>query len=588
MTRTKLINMDSGALEPYAINAMPSYLATSHAWSDNMFAIHTCYKNTLGGSMIETSVRTLFPNIKYCWIDTICIDQNDEEDKKLQIPLMGDIYGNAQVVVIVTTCDFPHWMTQTYLDRLTKDLGEAIVISREEEYTDFMSEYWAHGDGRQKIIEGMDCLEFFTRTRWADRIWTLQEYILARQVVWVGKGNVCLRIDDVMFSALPDLCDVFNIREAIGGKYAKVYDFYTGMVNAGAGRIDQTRIMELLGNRSASFPDDEVYGAMAASGVIITPGVVIGQNNVWTLWWEEAIRQGHHRWLFLPPVISEFTSTNCIMPPFKTRHKSSQYSGLDTVHVKVGKVSVSDGSVSMHGRWAGSCRIVRRLGKVHRDLNGGLRRDITMILFANGRWKLALRLVAAFSGGRYSWKQSLAIAQVLQANYHRTKKAVRSKRDHEMSFRKMKEYQMIIWGDFMRLMMSQMISLNDGIAYLACIKNTLQSTDSIIVSDNQQPLNRLHALDFGIQDVSQRTPFMIVSAPDPNVKAHDGALVKALHKVGMSLPTIVCKTLRKAGAYKGHAIDSHSHKFNIGGNACWICSKTTDIGGSQDHAEILH
>ncbi|KAF7896738.1 uncharacterized protein EAF01_009141 [Botrytis porri] len=566
---------------------MPSYLATSHAWSDNMFAIHTEYKNTLGGTMIETSVRTLFPNIKYCWIDTICIDQNDEEDKKLQIPLMGDIYGNAQVVVIVTTCDFPRWVTQNYLDQLARDLDEAIAISREEEYTDFMSEYWAHGDGRKKIIEGMNCLELFTRTRWADRIWTLQEYILARQVVWVGKENVCLQIDDAMFSALPDLCDVFNIGEAIGGKYAKVYDFYTGMVNAGAGKIDQTRVMELLGNRSASFPDDEIYGAMAASGVVIPPGVVTGQDNVWALWWEEAIRQGHHRWVFLPPVISKFTSKNCIMPPFKTRHISSQYSGLDTVHVKDGEVSISDGSVNMHGRWAGSCRIIRRLGKVYRDSNGGLRRDVTMILFANGRWKLALRLVAAFSGGRYSWKQRLAIAQVPQANYHRAKKAIRSKILHEMVLRRLTDYQRIIWGDFMRLMMSQMISLNDGIAYLSCIENTLKSTDIIIVSEDNQPLNRLHGLNFGIQDGSGRSPFMIVSAPDSKSGFNDRAHVRALHKVGMSLPATVCKTLRKAGAYKCHVIESHSHVFNIGGKACWFCSKTAEIGGYQDNAGIL-
>ncbi|KAM0163661.1 hypothetical protein ACHAPG_001187 [Botrytis cinerea] len=588
MTRTKLINMDSGALEPYAINAMPSYLAASHAWSDNMFAIQTDYKNTLGGAMIETSVRTLFPNIKYCWIDTICIDQNDEADKKLQIPLMGDIYGNAQAVVIITTCDFPRWMTQNYLDQLTRDLGEAIAISREEEYTESMSEYWSHGDGRQKIIEGMDCLELFTRTRWADRIWTLQEYILARQVVWVGKENVCLRIDDVMFSALPDLCDVFNIGEAIGGRYAKVYDFYTGMVNAGAGKIDQTRVMELLGNRSASFPDDEIYGAMAASGVVITPGVVTGQDNVWALWWEEAIRQGHHRWAFLPPVISESTSTNCIMPPFKSRHKSSQYSGLDTVHVKEGKVIISDGSINMQGRWAGSCRIIRRLGKVYRDLNGGLCRDITMILFASGRWKLALRLVAAFGGGRYSWKQSLAIAQVLQANYHGARKTARSEKGHTMVFRKLTEFQRTIWGDFMRLMMSQMIPLNDGIAYLACIKNTSKSTDIIVVSDDHQPLNRLHALDFGIQDVSERSPFMIVSAPKTDVKVYDGAPAKPLHKIGMSLPTIVCKTLRKAIVYKCHFINSNSHEFNIGGKACWFCSKTTNVRGSQEDAEIFH
>ncbi|KAI9640394.1 hypothetical protein NHQ30_011139 [Ciborinia camelliae] len=584
MTRTKLINMDSGALEPYAISSMPSYLAASHAWSDNMFAIHTEYKDTLGGIMIERSVRKIFPDIKYCWIDTICIDQNDEEDKKRQIPLMGDIYGNAHVVVIVTTCDFPNWMTQDYLDQLTKDLDEAIAISMEEEYTESMSEHWAYGDGRQKIIEGMDCLELFTRTRWADRIWTLQEYILARQIVWLGKESVCLRIEDVLFRALPDLCDVFDIEEAIGGKYSKVYEFYTGMVNAGAGKIDRTRVMELLGNRTASFPDDEIYGAMAASGVVIQPGTITGQDNVWALWWEEAIRQGHHRWVFLPPVVSEFVSTNCIMPPFKTRHKASQYSGLDTVHLKKAQVTISDGSINVSGRWAGSCHIVRRLGKVRRGENGGLRRDLTMILFANGSWKLALRLVAAISGGRYSWKQSLAIAQVLKTNYYRAKRSVGSKKEHKIIFRRQTDYQRTVWADFMQLMMSQMIPMNDGIAYLAYVKNKLKSTDIIVVSDDNQPLNRLHALDFGIRDVSRRSPFMIISAPDSHVPIRHGNRLEALHKIGMSLPTIVCKSVRKAGAYKCHVIDSNLRTFNIGGKACWFCSDTTNIAGSQTDA----
>jgi hypothetical protein len=102
--------------------------------------------------------------------------------------------------------------------------------------------------------------------------------------VWIGKGNVFLRIDDVLFRALPDLCDVFDMREASGGKYSRIYEFRSGMVGARAGKIDPTRAMELLGNRTASFLDDEVYGAMAASGVIIQLGVVSGQNEVWSLW----------------------------------------------------------------------------------------------------------------------------------------------------------------------------------------------------------------------------------------------------------------------------------------------------------------
>lgn len=588
MTQTKLVNMDSGALESYAVDAMPPYLAASHAWSDGMFAMNTEYNHTLGGVMIQNSARPLFPDITYCWIDTICIDQNDEEDKKRQIPLMGDIYRNAQAVVIVTTCEFR--MTQAYLDQLIKDLEEAVAISLAEVYTDSLSHYWKDGEGRQKIIEGMNCLELFTRTRWADRIWTLQEYILARQIVWVGKGNVCLRIDDVLFRALPDLCDVFDIQEAIGGKYSRIYEFYSGMVGAGAGEIDPTRVMELLGNRKASFPDDEIYGAMAASGVIIQPGVVSGQNEVWSLWWEEAIRQGHHRWIFLPPVVPDGTTprykgSNCIMPDFKIRHKASQNSVLDRVHVETGDVTIVDGGIKVIGRWAGSCHVVRRLGQIYEDNQGSLYRDITLILFARGSWKSALRLVAAFGGGRYSWKQILAIAQVLQANYYRAVAAVEAKKERKMILRRLTEYQSIVWADFMQLSMSQMIPMNDGIAYLARIRNGLKSTDIIIVTDGHQPLHRLHALDFGIQTSSKRTPFMIVSLPEAYDDLPSRSTVapghEALHKIGMSLPTIVRKDLFKAHTYRCHAIHLTPRSFKIGGKACWFCSSPGDSPISQ-------
>jgi hypothetical protein len=43
---------------------------------------------------------------KYCWIDTWCIDQNDAEDKLRQIPLMGEIYKGALLVLITVRHHF--------------------------------------------------------------------------------------------------------------------------------------------------------------------------------------------------------------------------------------------------------------------------------------------------------------------------------------------------------------------------------------------------------------------------------------------------------------------------------------------------
>lgn len=569
--------MDSGALEAYTIEAMPPYLAASHAWSDNLFAVNTDFKNTMGGKIIQNSVRSLFPDIEHCWIDTICINQIDEDDKKRQIPLMGDIYGKAEAVVIVTTCEFG--ITQYYLDKLTKELEEAIAISLEECYTDEAILYWQYGEGRRKIVEGMDCLEVFTRTRWADRIWTLQEYILARRIVWVGTDNVALRIDDTLFMALTDLCDVLDIGEAIGGKYIKLYEFYSGMVGCRHKKVDRTRVMELLGNRTASFPDDEVYGAMAASGVIIQPGVVSGQDNVWQMWWEQAVRQGHHRWIFLPPAITSTAlasnSRNCIMPDFKVRLKASQNSGLDTIRMN-GEVELMDGSVKLNGRWAGSCYVIRRLGKIHEDNQGRLHRDISLILFAKGSWKLALRIVAGFGGGRYSWKQTLAIAQVLQANYARAISAVEAQKEHRMKVRRLTKFQSFVWTDFMQLAMSQMPPMNDGIACLARIENEIKSTDVIVVTDDTQPRSGLHALDFGIQDPSGRSPFIIVAARKPRSGVANSGILQsgdeALHKVGMTIPMIVHKNNARAHAYRCHLVMPTPRSFKIGGKACWVCS----------------
>ena len=43
------------------------------------------------------------------------------------------------------------------------------------------------------------------------------------------------------------------------GKYSILYHHYRGMAGARLGQIDRTRVMELLGNRTASLPVDEVW-----------------------------------------------------------------------------------------------------------------------------------------------------------------------------------------------------------------------------------------------------------------------------------------------------------------------------------------
>jgi hypothetical protein len=56
-----------------------------------------------------------------------------------------------------------------------------------------------------------------------------------------------------------------------GTEFAILHTHFSGMATSRLGDNDATRIAELLGNREATGPVDEVYGIMAASTVKIDP-----------------------------------------------------------------------------------------------------------------------------------------------------------------------------------------------------------------------------------------------------------------------------------------------------------------------------
>ena len=39
--------------------------------------------------------------LNYMWLDSLCINQNSKEDKELQVPLMGDYYHGAELVMVI-------------------------------------------------------------------------------------------------------------------------------------------------------------------------------------------------------------------------------------------------------------------------------------------------------------------------------------------------------------------------------------------------------------------------------------------------------------------------------------------------------
>lgn len=596
---TRLVRIQSGEIEPHSINdETPRYLAISHTWADSLFPAGVPFLKTLGSSAVHSLSHTEFQDVAYCWVDTLCIDQTDEEDKQRQIPLMGLIYGNAQVVAIVT--EYPLGLSQERIDSVTASVQGAIDMSMNSSWTEDGKRWSVNEKNRLRLKRAMECLEVFTRPAWGSRVWTLQEFILAKRTIWIGGDLQPLRIDEKLFLAIPDVCDYLSIEECLIPKFEKLYCQFQGMASAHLRLIDPTRVMELLGNRQATVPEDEVYGLMAASGVILQQTSVKGKEKAWALWWEEAIQNGHTRWALLPPAMTPAAvdapavPRNCIMPGFSVRHLASTNSNLDSVQ-SYGPVKVDNGTVSMFGRLAGRCEITRKLGQVHLDPDGAVVRDVTLVLFASNRWDLALSIASAFGAGRYRFKQRAIIAQVLFFNYYRARLAVLEQRTKRFRPRFRNQLQASIWADFMLLQSSQARVMNDTVAFLAKISNDQKSTDVIIVTDGVRPSGNLWAVDFGAINTSGRTMFTIVkAAPETDAAGVSTSCQSptppSLHREGVSMYMQVADDITKSSRYASHILEQPEifHSFDIGGTRCPVCpglSSKTEVAADESTSE---
>lgn len=574
---TRLVHLQSGKIEEYPIDRMPAYVAVSHAWADGLFPPGVSFRAAIGSKALDTLSCTQYKSIPYCWVDTLCIDQNDPLDKERQIPLMGDIYGRAEVVVIVTRESFG--LTQGYIDTVTAAVQEAVDMSTDDPWMIGTQGWIKSPKNLNSLKQAMDMLEPFTRPTWLSRVWTMQEFILAKRTLWVGSDLKPLHVEEKLFQAVPDVCDTLAIEERFGGKYRKIYSHLMGMASAFLKTIEPTRVMELLGNRTATIPEDEIYGLMAASGVLLKRTSYIGKDKVWALWWEEAIRTGHFRWALLPPSIPStpeppHVHRNCIMPSVSVRHLASTNSVLDSVQ-PYGSVSVQNGTVSMIGHLAGRCTIIRRLGRIQlEEIDGTVFREITLILFSSNDWHLALHIAAAFGAGRYNPKQRAIIAQILVENYYRAKLAVLKQRRRAFRPRFRNALQIRIWSDFMTLQAGIMRVMNDAVAFLAIVRNGVVTTETVVLTDGEKPEGTLWTVDFGATNDSEKTLLTVVKSSASEGSPLVSSLEAPLHKVGVTTYLELTYSLKDALYYSRLFLNPQEplQQFHVGGDACSMCS----------------
>ena len=107
-----------GLLKVVSLECCPSFFALSYVWGHFSAPAHRIRCRAADSTLYEyipitdncrdalvqirhSYGRGWYPSSKTrIWVDAICINQRDDEEKAYQIPLMEDIYGSANQVLI--------------------------------------------------------------------------------------------------------------------------------------------------------------------------------------------------------------------------------------------------------------------------------------------------------------------------------------------------------------------------------------------------------------------------------------------------------------------------------------------------------
>lgn len=137
----------------------------------------------------------------FVWIDALCINQDDDDERSTQVNLMGSIYKSAQSVVV-------------WLGRETEDTETASkIISKLA--NDKLEEKWKHyfgsddESGQRDMLDTIneqsfsmlgvsentdaewDSLAAFLQLKWFHRSWIIQEIVLAQKIlIFCGKYQI--------------------------------------------------------------------------------------------------------------------------------------------------------------------------------------------------------------------------------------------------------------------------------------------------------------------------------------------------------------------------------------------------------------
>jgi hypothetical protein len=168
-------------------SALPQFVALSYVWGDLEDVLPLPISDsTISAtrnlhSVLDGLSASHFDHL--LWIDALCINQNDPKERASQVALMGDIYSQAEYVLAFLSPDGQRFdLGLNYIEEAARnpDVHFEPSLSPHLKLQGF--------DATDKILQ--DSLIGFFAAPWWTRVWTVQEFLLARKVVFQCGGRL--------------------------------------------------------------------------------------------------------------------------------------------------------------------------------------------------------------------------------------------------------------------------------------------------------------------------------------------------------------------------------------------------------------
>ncbi|ERF77194.1 hypothetical protein EPUS_06474 [Endocarpon pusillum Z07020] len=230
----------------------------------------------------------------YCWIDQVCINQQDEGEVGTQVEMMGDIYWIAQRVLV--WLGWEAWDFEVFMKLMEELLPKfEDLVKREGDKSDNSFHSFTNPQiysrlGTEVIPDYIwNGLAEFLERRWFSRAWTLQEILLPRDIdIYCGATKISWKSLSAFLKHLQmsDWQDLLSWNNRYANRHSNLipgnstistmklrqlifkrdpsYQIYLGNIAGGSDNMDLTigyidHLIYAIRSRSATDPRDKFF-----------------------------------------------------------------------------------------------------------------------------------------------------------------------------------------------------------------------------------------------------------------------------------------------------------------------------------------